>query len=83
MALGRRLRGGTSAGQPLAWLRGKARTSPDLLSQAPPWVRRVFDHAWAPMQALARQVSPLPPALCAFLMDHERGFVVISGDESR
>ncbi|MGD2207181.1 MAG: hypothetical protein PVH17_10405 [Anaerolineae bacterium] len=56
---------------------------PQLLVQAPPWVRGVFDHAWAPMQALTRQVSSLPDALCDYLMACEVGFLAICPGESR
>lgn len=50
---------------------------PDLLSQAPPWVRGVFDHSWAPMQALAQQIDCLPTALWDHLLACDGGFVFI------
>lgn len=56
---------------------------PNLLTQAPPWVRGVFDHTWAPMRALGRQASCLPPALWNQLLDHASGFVAICNQESR
>jgi hypothetical protein len=56
---------------------------PQLLVQASPWVRDVFDHAWAPMRAFARQLCGLPPALWDYLLSCAGGFVAISGGESR
>jgi hypothetical protein len=56
---------------------------PNLLAQAPPWVRGVFDHAWAPMRALGHQASCLPAALWDQLLDHAGGFVAICNQESR
>ena len=56
---------------------------PDLLSQSPPWVRAVFDHSWAPMEAMARQVACLPPALLDHLLTYDRGFVAICTGDSR
>jgi hypothetical protein len=74
-------------GQPerraLAWLRVRARLLPDLLSQSPPWVRGVFDHSWAPMEAMARQVACLPSALLDHLLTCDSGFVAICAGESR
>ncbi|MFC2036481.1 hypothetical protein ACFLYD_00715 [Chloroflexota bacterium] len=70
-------------GQPQAWLHARARLMPRLLIQAPPWVRGVFDHAWAPMEALARQVSCLPPSLLDFLLTCTGGYVAICAGESR
>ena len=55
--------------QPQAWLHARARLMPQLLTKAPPWVRGVFDHAWAPMTALTRQVDCLPPVLLDYLVD--------------
>lgn len=56
---------------------------PDLLTRSTPWVRSVFDHAWAPMQALARQIQALPPELFEYLTGWDTGFVFISTGESR
>ncbi len=56
---------------------------PGLLMRSPSWVRDLFDHAWAPMQALARQVKRLPAALADFLLSYSGGFVAISTGESR
>jgi hypothetical protein len=56
---------------------------PGLLVQAPPWVRGVFDHTWAPMEALAQQLRPLPSALWGYLSDCAGGFAAISTGESR
>lgn len=66
----------------LAWLRVRARLMPDLLSQSPPWVRGVFDHSWAPMEAMAQQVACLPPALWDHLLIRDRGFVAICTGDS-
>lgn len=60
-----------------AWLRARVRLMPDLLAQSPPWVRSVFEHAWAPMEALSQQVHLLPEALWEPLRRFETGFVVI------
>jgi hypothetical protein len=43
----------------------------------------VFDHAWAPMAALAQQVRCLPSELCDYLLGCEGGFVAIDTGESR
>lgn len=56
---------------------------PGLLLQTSPRVRGVFDHAWAPMEALAQQLHHLPFALWNHLLDHAGGFVAISVGESR
>jgi hypothetical protein len=66
-----------------AWLQGWARLMPDLLPRSAPWVRGVFDHAWAPMRALADQVRLLPNGLWDFLSSCPDGFVVISPNSSR
>ena len=60
-----------------AWLQARARLESRLLIQAPPWVRGVFDHAWAPMRALARQTCCLPEALCDRLLEFDTGYVAI------
>ena len=65
-----------------AWLRARARLAPNLLSQSPPWVRSVFDHAWAPMAALTQQVRPLPAGLWEALLGFQTGFVAIGHHES-
>jgi hypothetical protein len=69
--------------QPRAWLRARVRLVPEVLVQAPPWVRGVFDHAWAPMEAMAQQVRCLPSALWDFLLSCDGGYVAISTEESR
>jgi hypothetical protein len=66
-----------------AWLQARARLQSDLLRHAPPWVQGVFEHAWAPMQALARQIRCLPTGLWKYLLGCPGGFVVISAEESR
>jgi hypothetical protein len=65
------------------WLHARARLAPDLLARSPGWVRGVFDHAWAPMQALARQIEPLPAGLWDFLLSCPGGFALIVPGESR
>lgn len=63
------------------WLLARARLEPNLLSRSPPFVRGVFDHAWAPRQALAQQISALPEALWQYLMSFSSGFAFVhSGD---
>jgi hypothetical protein len=56
---------------------------PNLLNQAPAWVRSVFDHSWAPMEALADQLSCLPAGLWDCLLSWDSGFVAICTGESR
>ncbi len=56
---------------------------PNLLSQSPSWVASVFDHAWAPMEALARQVRCLPPEVWDCLLGYEGGFVAVCPGDSR
>ena len=65
-----------------AWLRARARVVPGALHRSPPWVRSVFDHAWAPMVALSRQVGCLPPELCETLLHCEGGFIAIDAGDS-
>lgn len=60
-----------------AWVRTRARLAPELLSRAAPWVRGVFAHNWAPMQALARQFDCLPPTLWGFLLGLETGYLCL------
>lgn len=74
---------GGSEKQPQAWLLARARLTPGLLIQAPSWVRGVYDHAWAPMKALGRQIRPLPTALWNYLLSCNGGFAVVSSGESR
>jgi hypothetical protein len=69
--------------QPQAWLHARARLMPRLLIQAPPWVRGVFDHAWAPMKALSQQARCLPSALWDYLLSCAGGFAAITAGESR
>jgi hypothetical protein len=68
----------TAPGATEAWLRARARLMPNLLAQSPPWVRSVFDHSWAPMEALAQQLRLLPTDLWDALLCFETGFVVVS-----
>lgn len=75
--------GGRAKKQWQDWLHARARLMPGLLIQSPSWVRHAFEHDWAPMQALARQVKRLPAALADFLLDYSSGFVAISTAESR
>lgn len=75
---------GAQPGNPSqAWLHARARLAPNLLSQSPPWVHRVYEHAWAPMQALNQQIDCLPPALWRFLLQFPGGFAVIVIGKSR
>jgi hypothetical protein len=64
-------------GSAQSWLRARVRLESRVLVQAPPWVRGVFDHAWAPVQALGREVSCLPAALCDHLLGLDSGYVAI------
>jgi hypothetical protein len=66
-----------------AWLRARARVLPGVLLQSPPWVRGVFDHAWAPVEALAREIRLLPIWLWDYLLSYQGGFVAISSGQSR
>lgn len=66
-----------------SWLLTRARLMPKLLSQSPPWVHGIFDHAWAPMEALTRQVRCLPRGLWDMLLEWDSGFVVICTADSR
>lgn len=75
--------GNCSSSQPQDWLRARARLMPHVLTQAPPWVRGVFDHAWAPMQALARHATCLPVPLLNHLLTYDGGFIAISTGQSR
>jgi len=74
---------GQAKGRALAWLRARARLELDLLSQSPSWVRGVFDHSWAPVQALAQQIDCLPSALWDHLLAHDLGFVAICNGDSQ
>ena len=65
-----------------AWLHTRARLMPELLSQSPPWVRGVFDHSWAPMRALARQVGLLPPHVWSWLRRWDSGYAVVCNGRS-
>ena len=60
-----------------AWLHTRARLMPDLLSQSPPWVRGIFDHSWAPMRALAQQISLLPSHVWSWLQFWETGYAAV------
>ena len=65
------------ASQPQAWMRARVRLMPNLLAQSPPWIRGVYDHAWAAMQGLDRQVRCLPAGLLDSLLECEGGYVAI------
>jgi len=65
------------------WLLTRARQKPGVLVHAAPSVRAVFEHGWAPMQALARQVACLPLSLTDYLLRCESGFVVVDDGDSR
>lgn len=66
-----------------AWLHARAHLAPHLLIQAHPWVRAVFDHAWAPMTALAQQIRALPDELWGYLLGCDGGQLLIGTEESR
>jgi hypothetical protein len=66
-----------------AWLRARARLAPRLLIQSPSWVRGIFDRTWAPMEALAQQIAPLPPLLWRYLLNRSGSFVSIYTGDSR
>lgn len=66
-----------------SWLLARARLMPDLLNQSPPWVRGIFDHAWAPMEAMAQQARGLPQGLWDVLLEWDSGFVAICTGDSR
>ena len=65
-----------------SWLRARARLESRVLIRAQPWVRGVFDHAWAPMRALGREVACLPAALCDHLLGFDSGYVAIGASTS-
>lgn len=65
-----------------AWLHARARLLPNVLSQATPWIRGVFDHSWAPMRAMEALIDQLPPRLWSQLLVWESGYVAISASES-
>lgn len=68
--------------QPRRWMLERVRLSPGLLVRSEPSVRRVFDHAWAPMQALEGHIRHLPSMLLDHLLCHAGGFVAIVREES-
>ncbi len=74
---------GLRSAQPRRWILERARLQPGVLVRSAPWVRRVFDHAWAPMQALQDQVFQLPSELLDALLVHAGGYVVIGKRDSR
>ena len=67
----------------MTWLRARARLLPGALAQSPLWVRDVFDHAWAPMTALARQMALLPTGLWGYLLACEGGYLAVCNGPSR
>ena len=76
-------RGNNQGRDAQAWLQAKARLLPNLLPQSPPWVRSVFQHAWAPMKALAEAIQPLPADLWPFLLGRDGGMAAVCPGESR
>lgn len=62
------------------WFIARARLTPNLLAQAPPWVRATYDHPWAPMQAMASQLKCFPDDLWDYLLSQPTGFIVIGKD---
>jgi hypothetical protein len=77
------LAAGSVSHQPQDWLLARARLGRRLLIEAPPWVRGRFDHAWAPMMALAGQIRALPAALWDWLLLWPGGYAVVCTGESR
>jgi hypothetical protein len=75
--------GSRQADSLLTWLHARVRLAPRLLAQAPAPVRQVFDHDWAPVEALLAQARLLPAGLWPFLLSRTGGFVLISPAESR
>ena len=67
-----------SVKQPQAWMRARVRLAPNLLAQSRPWVRGVYEHTWAPMRDLERQLRCLPADLFGFLLECEGGYAVIT-----
>jgi hypothetical protein len=59
------------------WVHARVRPAPRLLTQAPRWVRELFEHDWAPVEALSAQARLLPAGLWTYLLTCTRGFVVI------
>ncbi len=74
--------GDRSTSQPSAWVHARVRSTPRLLTQAPRWVRQVFDHAWAPVEALSAQACLLPARVWDYLLNYTGGFAVICPGES-
>ncbi|RPI51054.1 MAG: hypothetical protein EHM56_10020 [Chloroflexi bacterium] len=72
-----------TGGTAIAWLRARARLLPGSLAGSPPWVRDIFEHAWAPMTALARQLAPLPAGLWPHLLAREGGYLAVCNGPSR
>ncbi len=68
--------------QPEAWLHERARLAPRLRIESSPWVRSVFEHAWAPMQALTDHLRCLPDAVWDYLLSCDGGFALIGVGES-
>jgi hypothetical protein len=54
-----------------------------VLDRAPAWVQDVFEHDWAPMEALVQQVNCLPDGLWDYLLSWEGGLAIISNERSR
>ncbi len=75
--------GSPPARPPTAWLVDRVRLGPRLLDRAPAWVRRTFDHAWAPFEAISAQAGRLPARLWLYLLTCSGGYVVVTPGESR
>ena len=65
------------------WGRARVRSAPRLLAQAPRWVRGMFDHDWAPVEALSAQARLLPTGLWDYLLTCTGGFAVICLGDSQ
>ena len=64
------------------WVHARVRSAPRLLTQAPRSVRAVFDHGWAPVEALSTQACLLPARLWDHMLSYTGGFAVICLGES-
>ncbi len=67
----------------LPWLRARARVEAGAMARTSPEVQRAFEHAWAPVRELGRQLRRLPPELWPYLLSCPGGFVVLGAGESR
>lgn len=66
-----------------SWVHARVRSTPQLLTQAPRWVCEIFDHDWAPAEALSVQTRLLPARLWDYMLSCSGGFAVICPGESQ